>query len=120
LTLEDLVPGRAYKFTIFYRQDGEEAYPFSLSFTTARYGGLPYIHMGSSARRNAGTSTKNRIPLRVMNAQGATQVAWTFNGRSITTAPDGYYEIRSSGTLKATVTYQDQTQDVIAREVVVR
>lgn len=120
LTLEDLVPGRAYEFTIFYRQDGEEAYPFSLSFTTARYGGLPYIHMGSSARRNAGTSTKNRIPLRVMNAQGATQVAWTFNGRSITTSPDGYYEIRSSGTLKATVTYQDQTQDVIVREVVVR
>ena len=95
-------------------------YPFVLDFTTARYGGLPYIHMGSSARRNGGTSNKNKIPLRVMNAAGATDVAWTLNGRPISVAQDGYYEIRSAGTLRAVVTYSDGTQDIIIREVSVK
>ena len=120
LTLEELTPGMRYSFTICYLIDGEEAYPFSLSFSTARYGGLPYIHMGSSARRNSSSTNKNKIPLRVMNAQGATEVSWTLNGRGITTGPDGYYEIRSSGTLKARVSYRDGTEDIIVREVSVR
>ena len=120
LTLEDLVPGRKYAFTICYLIDGEEEYPFSLDFTTARYGGLPYIHMGASARRNAPASMKNKIPLRVMNASGATGISWSLNGRSIAVGPDGYYEIRSAGSLKAVVDYQDGTQDIIVREVSVK
>jgi hypothetical protein len=120
LVLEGLNPGERYTLSLCYVIDDEEVFPFRLEFTTSRYGGLPYINMGSSARRNSGNTSKNKIPLRVMNAQGATGVAWTLNGRGITPGTDGYYEIRSSGTLKATVTYQDQTQDVIVREVVVR
>ena len=120
LTLEDLTPGCHYTITLCYEIDGEEMYPFVLDFTTARYGGLPYIHMGSSARRNGGTSNKNKIPLRVMNAAGATDVAWTLNGRPISVAQDGYYEIRSAGTLRAVVTYSDGTQDIIIREVSVK
>ena len=120
LTLEDLTPGRAYTFTICYVIDGEEEYPFVLQFTTSRYGGLPYIHMGSSARRGGDTSMKNKIPLRVMNVQGATGVSWTLGGRSIAVGPDGYYEIRNAGTLKAVVDYADGTQDIIVREVRVR
>ena len=120
LTLEELTPGMRYSFLICYVIDGEEEYPFALDFTTVRYGGLPYIHMGSSARRNSGISLKNKIPLRVMNAPGATDIAWTLNGRSITTGPDGYYEIRSAGTLKALVSYSDGTQEIIIREVSVK
>ena len=120
LTLEELSPGQTYTFTICYVIDGEEAYPFVLQFKTARYGGLPYIHMGSSARRNSDVSSKNKIPLRVMNAQGATGVSWTLGGRSISVGADGYYEIRSAGTLKAVVDYADGTQDIIIREVRVK
>ncbi|MBR1576821.1 MAG: M6 family metalloprotease domain-containing protein [Bacteroidales bacterium] len=120
LTLEGLEPGRSYTVTICYVIDGKEEYPFVLHFTTSRYGGLPYIHMGSSARRNVEASMKNKIPLRVMNAKGATGVAWTLNGRSISVGKDGYYEIRSGGTLKAVVDYDDGTQDIIVREVQVK
>ena len=95
-------------------------FPFGLEFTTSRYGGLPYINMGTSARRGSGLSSRNKIPLRVMNAQGAKNVEWTLSGRSIATGPDGYYEIRNAGTLKAVVNYADGTQDIIVREVKVK
>ena len=120
LSLEGLNPGTRYSFTICYLIDGEEAYPFSVDFTTARYGGLPYIHMGSSARRNGTVSSKNKIPLRVMNAPGAKECVWTLNGSAITTGPDGYYEIKSRGTLKVRVLYNDGTEDIIVREVSVK
>lgn len=119
LTLEDLTPGGSYTLSLCYVIGGEEMYPFSVAFTTARYAGLPYIRM-TAARRNSGLTVKNRIPLRVMNAPGATGVEWSLNGRSITVGDDGYYEIRSAGTLKAVVNYSDGTQDVIVREVSVK
>ncbi|MBQ3723689.1 MAG: M6 family metalloprotease domain-containing protein [Bacteroidales bacterium] len=118
LVLEDLKPGERYDFSLCYVIDDEEVFPFGLTFTTSRYGGLPYIHMGS--RRTSNASAKNKIPLRVMNAQGATGVAWTLNGRSIVPDADGYYEIRRAGTLKAVVSYSDGTQDIIIREVSVK
>ena len=120
LTLEDLTPGVPYDLTICYVIEGEEEYPFRLHFTTSPYGGLPYIHMGSSARRNTNVSMVNKIPLRVMNAQGATAVAWSLNGRSISVGRDGYYEIRSGGELKAKVSYSDGTEDIIIRQVSVK
>ena len=76
--------------------------------------------MGSSARRNTNVSMVNKIPLRVMNAQGATAVAWSLNGRSISVGRDGYYEIRSGGELKAKVSYSDGTEDIIIRQVSVK
>ena len=120
LVLEGLNPGESYTLSLCYVIDDEEVFPFRLEFTTSRYGGLPYINMGSSARRNSGNTSKNNIPLRVMNAQGATGVAWTLNGRGITPGSDGYYEIRNAGTLKAVVSYADGTQDIIIREVSVK
>ena len=120
LVLEGLTPGERYSLSLCYVIDGEEVFPFSLSFTTSRYGGLPYINMGTSARRSSGLSSRNKIPLRVMNAQGAKSVEWTLGGRSVSVGPDGYYEIRSAGTLKAVVNYADGTQDVIVREVKVK
>ena len=119
LTLEDLAPGGSYSLSLCYVIGDEEMYPVTLSFTTARYAGLPYIRM-TAARRNSGLTVKNRIPLRVMNAPGATGVEWSLNGRSITVGDDGYYQIRSAGTLKAIVNYSDGTRDVIVREVSVR
>ena len=119
LTLEGLDPGSGYTLSLCYVIDGEEMYPFSLAFTTARYGGLPYIRM-TAARLNSGLLQKNKIPLRVMNAQGARSVEWSLNGRSIAVGADGYYEIRSAGTLRAVVHYADGTQDIIVREVSVR
>ena len=120
LVLEGLNPGERYTLSLCYVIDDEEVFPFRLEFTTSRYGGLPYINMGSSARRNSGNTSKNKIPLRVMNAQGATGVAWTLNGRGIAPGTDGYYEIRNAGTLKAVVSYADGTQDIIIREVSVK
>lgn len=119
LTLEGLTPGGSYTLSLCYLVDGEELYPVSQSFTTARYGGLPYIRM-TAARRNSGLTVKNRIPLRVMNAQGATGVEWSLNGRDIAVGDDGYYEIRSAGTLRAVVHYSDGTREVIVREVSVK
>lgn len=120
LTLEGLTPGAPYDITICYLIEGEEEYPFRLQFTTSPYGGLPYIHMGSSARRNTNYSLVNKIPLRVMNVKGATDIIWSLNGRSINVGRDGYYEIRSGGELKAKVSYADGTEDIIIRQVSVK
>lgn len=119
LVLEDLNPGETYTLSLCYVIGDEEMFPFSLTFTTSRYSGLPYIRM-TAARRNSGLATKNKIPLRVMNARGARSVEWALNGRGISVGADGYYEIRSAGTLRAVVNYSDGTQDIIVREVSVK
>lgn len=119
-TIEGLSPSRTYDLTICYLIDGEETYPFNMTFTTAAYGGLPYIYMGSSSRRNSSVSLAGKIPLRVMNAQGAKSISWSFDGRDIATGPDGYFEPGRSGLLKARVVYGDGTEEIIVRRIVIK
>ena len=117
LVLDDLLPSHSYELKICYIIDGEETYPFKISFTTSAYGGLPYIYISSSARRNSTFPLGNKVPLKVMNAPGATAVSWTYNGRPAVPGPDGYFDPSVSGLLKARVQYSDGTEDIIIRQI---
>ena len=74
----------------------------------------PYIYMGSETVLKAGS----RIPLRAYNAAGAASVHWTFDGKGISAGPDGYYEIVSEGVLKAHITWDDGSTDVLMKEMI--
>jgi hypothetical protein len=39
------------------------------------------------------------------------------DGKEITTSPDGYYYINASGTLKACITWEDESEEVIIKKV---
>jgi hypothetical protein len=58
-----------------------------------------------------------KTPLKVYNAVGAKKITWTLDGKEITTSPDGYYYINASGTLKACITWEDESEEVIIKKV---
>ena len=118
--MEGLTPGKSYSVTICYVSDGQDVFPCSFSFTTSQYGGLPYIYVGTSSRRNAVSTASNKLPLRVCNAKGAQSVYWTMDGREISVGRDGYWHYSRSGRLKAVVDYADGTQEIMVKDITVK
>ena len=80
--------------------------------------GLPYIYFATTERNEDGSfATGTKTPLKVYNAVGAKKISWTFNGKEITTSPDGYYHINASGTLEAHITWEDESEEVIIKKI---
>ena len=119
VTFNGLEPAKTYTATIsFSIGEGEaEGKAASASFMTKKKPIVdwPYIYMGSETELKVGS----RIPLRAYNAAGAASVHWTFEGKGISTGPDGYYEILSEGTLKAHITWDDGSTDVLMKEIII-
>ena len=42
---------------------------------------------------------------------------WSLNGKPISVSSDGYYYIKEEGTLKAEVSYEDGSKDIIVKEI---
>ena len=79
---------------------------------------LPYIHMDSEGRNEDGTFKKGaKLPLKVYNTKGVEEIIWKFNGQTITSGPDLYYRLESSGTMEAHLLRNDGSEDVIIREI---
>lgn len=79
---------------------------------------LPYIHMDSEGRNEDGTLKKGaKLPLKVYNTKGVEEIIWKFNGQTITSGPDLYYRLESSGTMEAHLLRNDGSEDVIIREI---
>ena len=47
-------------------------------------------------------------------------IRWYFNDKEIERGPDHYYYLNESGSLKAIVTYEDGSKDMIIKDIVVR
>ena len=54
------------------------------------------------------------------NAVGAEQVRWFMDGNPVRTGADGYYTLTGSGLLKAVVSWEDGTEDVLIKQIVVK
>lgn len=123
VTLEGLTPGKAYRAVLSFRTSGISSKQVPVNFTTKyRYAtSLPFIYVKSLTVGTDGTVPAGSVlPLRVYNLDKAVKVSWTFNGRPITPEGDGFYRLTRSGTLKATVEYQDGSQENIIKEITVK
>lgn len=122
VVLEGLSPRTSYTVNMVFSIDGLLGKDASISFmTSSDSNGHPYIYLKNVKRNQDGTFPAGaRIPLRVFNAVGAEKVDWTYDGKHVTTGPDGYFHLEKSGTLKATACWEDGSEDVIIKEIKVK
>ena len=116
IVLDDLEPAKTYTATISFSIGEAEGEPSSLSFMTRKKPVVdwPYIYMGQEKTLKVGS----KIPLRTYNTSEAASIHWTFDGKGISVGPDGYYEIRSKGVLKAYITWDDGSTDVLLKDII--
>lgn len=120
LTLEGLSPTTSYTVSIAFSRGALKGTSREYSFLTkARQSGKkPYIYLDYLARVRVdgrfpvGTG----LPLRVFNAIGE-HVDWYFDGRPVAPDGSGYYPLAKSGSLKAVVSHEDGSKDVIIKEI---
>lgn len=119
LVLDGLEPRTSYTVTISFVSNGVSGKEGTVSFmTSSDNGGYPYIYLKNVKRNPDGTfPIGSRLPLRVYNAIGAKDVLWTFNGGWISTDASGYYKVKKDGVLKAVVSWEDGSKDVIVKEI---
>ena len=119
LLLEGLDPKTSYTVKISFTLNGTLGKEGTVSFlTNTDNGGYPYIYLKNVLRNPDGTfPVGSRLPLRVYNAVKAVQVSWYLNGTRVRTDAQGYFTLTEGGMLKAVVTWEDGTEDVITKEI---
>jgi len=122
LVLDALEPMTAYRTTISFKEMGLSSKEAQVNFTTKRmYDGYPFIFLNNVSRNEDGSFEQGTmVPLRLYNAKGAASVEWYMGNNKISVGGDGYYHISSSGRLKAVVTLEDGTKEVLMKEVKVK
>ena len=123
LTLEGLEPaGKTYEIDVVFISDGMESEKKKTSVMTKRMpsSSWPFIYLGSMERNSDGTFRSGvRSPLRVYGAAGAAEIRWEFNGKPINREGDGYYTLKESGILQATILWEDGSIDKVMKEIII-
>lgn len=120
ISLEGLKPSESYTVTMSFSLNGVEGKQRSVSFMTKSEPSVkwPYMHFGNARRNNSGSFLyDSRIPLKVVNAMNAADIRWTFNDEVIQTEGDYYYTLTEDGILKAYITWEDGSEDVVIKEI---
>ncbi len=115
--------GKTYSVTVSFVKDEIEGESKTISFMTKRAPSVkwPYIWFGSAERNSDGSFVSGaRIPLRVYNAAHAAEIRWFFNGSMISHDGDGYHTLTGSGTLKAVISWEDGSSDILMKEIIIR
>jgi hypothetical protein len=118
--LKGLKPSTSYSAQIAFKQGEYQGDFATKTFMTKKQKstGLPYIYLASTERNEDGSfPTGTKTPLKVYNAVGAKSIVWSFNGVEIKPDGDCYYRFSSSGTLKAYITWEDESEEVIIKKV---
>lgn len=119
IVLDGLTPRTSYTVTISFVLNGVAGKEGAVSFmTNSDNGGYPYIYLKNVQRNPDGTFPMgSRLPLRIYNAIGARDILWTFNGGWICPDKSGYYKVRGDGVLKAVISWEDGSKDVLVKEI---
>lgn len=123
VTLEGLEAKKAYTAKACFKSGGSPVNARSCNFTTKSTlpGSRPFIFLPTLGRRDDGCfSTDAKFPLRVYHLPDGMSVSWRFDGLDVTTGGDGYFTPGHSGTLKAILTAQDGSEDILMKEITVR
>jgi hypothetical protein len=111
--LENLESGNvSYEVLMWFEYEGSNGSTRKLSFMTKRVPAVswPYIYMTDSVFK-AGKG----IALHVVNAEG--EVTWEYDGRELDPAKDYHFYPQTDGILKAIVTREDGSHDIIIKEI---
>ena len=122
ITLEGLEAGnKPYNADICLEKNGLEGETSSISFITSRLPSVewPYIYLGKGAAGMGSLNSGSNIALRVYNASEAETIVWEFNGKEIAPEGNGYYTVNQSGTLRATVYWNDGETDILEKEITI-
>ena len=119
VVLDGLTPRTSYTVTISFVLNDVAGKEGTVSFmTNSDNGGYPYIYLKNVKRNPDGTFPMgSRLPLRIYNAIGARDILWTFNGGWICPDKSGYYKVRKDGELKAVISWEDGSKDVLVKEI---
>ena len=118
--LDNLLPSSTYTVSASIIINDLEGKSRSLTFMTKKAPTFtwPYMHFGKTRRNSNGTFLHDsRIPLKLINAQDAADIRWTFNDKEIQAEADHYYSLTSDGTLKAYITWEDGSEDIVVKEI---
>lgn len=121
LILDGLESAKTYSVTAGFSIGEAEGETTTISFMTRKKPVVewPYIYMGSEAGADGTFKTGSRIPLKAYNASEAVSIHWTFDGKDICIGPDGYYAISSGGVLKAHITWDDGSTDILMKDIII-
>ncbi len=128
VTLEGLQAGnKTYTVRIHFELDGLVGEEKEVAVMTKKQPAVswPFIYMGGIVKNSDGTLPPgSRLPLRVYNAGDAAETVWTFNGQPISTKnakgiERGYYTVDRSGILKAHITWEDGSEEIIMKEITI-
>ncbi|MCD8312725.1 MAG: M6 family metalloprotease domain-containing protein [Bacteroidales bacterium] len=122
---DNLSPGTTYTVKIWYEDydynPGDiKTYSFTTQTLSSSNTSYAYIYFTTPANDDGSFTTGTKAPLRVWNATDADSVEWKLGTSDIEVGDDGYYELSTAGTLKATVTYKDGTTEIITRKITLK
>ena len=118
--LKGLKPMTSYSVQISFIKDGVAGNSFKTTFITKKEeeGAMPYIYFGGIVRNDDGSFKKGTvIPLKVYNASKAVNVSWSFNGASAKPDEELKFKLSASGILKAYITWEDGSEEVIIKNI---
>ncbi len=101
----------------------EENYSYSSIFKTMildERNTIPFIYLHGIEKNNGLFIKGSHIPLYIFNAIGAKDIRWTFDGGTVTPDERGGFTIHNSGILRAEITYDDGSTDVISKNIQTR
>lgn len=123
VTLEGLDPKKAYTAKACFKSGGSPVNARNFNFTTRSVysGSRPFICLPTEARRDDGSfTTEAKLPLRVYHLPAGMSVSWRYDGEEIMTGTNGYFMPGHSGTLKAILTAEDGSEDILLKTITVR
>ena len=123
VTLEGLESKKAYTAKACFKSGGSPVNAKSFNFTTksTNTGSRPFIVLPTDGRNDDGSFTAGaKLPLHIYNLPAGMSVSWRFDEEDVTPGTDGYFTPGRSGTLKAILTAQDGSEDILLKQITVR
>lgn len=121
LILDGLTPGnKTYTVSVHFQAGEISGEKRSTSFMTSKAAPVdwPYIFVGKNKALEDGSYAQGtKIALMVYNASQAEDIRWTFNDEEIAPEGDGYFTLENSGTLRAHVSWEDGSEDIIQKKI---
>lgn len=121
LILDGLTPGnKTYTVSVHFQAGEISGEKRSTSFMTSKAAPVdwPYIFVGKNKALEDGSYVQGtKIALMVYNASQAEEIRWTFNDEEIAPEGDGYFTLENSGTLRARVSWEDGSEDIIQKKI---